>query len=98
MIVGAADRIRPDSPRAAFVIGFNEGVFPRWETSAGIFSAAERDLLKARGVDLLRTPGQTALFERYYVYFALTQASERLCVSLAAAGYGGGGARPFVRA
>lgn len=81
VIVGAADRIRPDSPRAVFVIGFNEGVFPRWETSAGIFSAAERDLLKARGVDLLRTPGQTALFERYYVYFALTQASERLCVS-----------------
>ncbi|WP_195276468.1 PD-(D/E)XK nuclease family protein [Anaerotruncus rubiinfantis] len=78
VIVGTADRIRPNGPRAAFIIGLNEGAFPLWDAPGGIFSPAERNLLKERGVDLLRTPEQYALFERYFVYFALTQASERL--------------------
>ena len=78
VIAGTADRIRPNAPRAVFVIGLNEGVFPLWSSPSGIFSAAERERLRTQGVDLLRTPEQTALFERYYVYFALTQASEAL--------------------
>ncbi len=81
VIVGTADRIRPNEPRGVFVIGLNEGEFPLWGSTGGIFSAIERDRLKEQGVDLLRTPEQSALFERYFVYFALTQSSERLWMS-----------------
>lgn len=78
VLVGTADRIRPNAPRAVFVIGLNEGEFPLWGGAGGLLSMNERELLRAQGVDLLRTAEQQALFEKYYVYFALTQASERL--------------------
>ncbi len=78
VIVGTADRIRPNEPKAVFIIGLNEGEFPRWSEPSGIFSVTERTVLCNHGIDLLRSPEQTALFEKYYVYFALTQASEKL--------------------
>lgn len=78
VVVGTADRIRPNSPRGVFVFGLNEGVFPQWGGTAGVFSQIERDQLKACGVDLLRTAEQSAMFERYFVYFAMTQGSQRL--------------------
>ena len=55
----------------------NEGVFPLWSSPSGIFSAAERERLRTQGVDLLRTPEQTALFERYYVCLLYTSFWDR---------------------
>ena len=81
VLVGTADRIRPHAPRAVFVIGLNEGEFPLWNTAGGILTMSEREELRAKEIDLLRTPEQQSLFEKYYVYFALTQASERLYLS-----------------
>ncbi len=94
VIVGSADRIRPNQPRAVFVIGMNEGEFPLWSSSGGIFSASERGLLKEQGIDLLRIPEQQALFEKYYVYFALTQASERLWLTYPQKNTAGAGLAP----
>lgn len=94
VIVGQADRVRPDAPKAVFVIGANEGVFPRWSAPAGVFSAAERDRLRAEGIDLLQTPENTLLFERYFLYFALTRASHRLWVTWPARDAAGEGLSP----
>ncbi|MEM1483915.1 PD-(D/E)XK nuclease family protein [Oscillospiraceae bacterium PP1C4] len=94
VIVGTADRIRPSEPKAVFVTGLNEGEFPLWSISTGIFSAAERDRLGAQGVDLLRTPEQYALFEKYFVYFALTQASQRLWLTYPQKDTAGNGLAP----
>lgn len=94
VIVGSADRIRPNQPRAVFVIGLNEGEFPLWSSAGGIFSASERGLLKEQGIDLLRIPEQQALFEKYYVYFALTQASERLWLTYPQKNTAGSGLAP----
>lgn len=81
VIVGEADRIRPNEPKAVFVIGANEGIFPRWSVPAGIFSASERDKLRNQGIDLLQTPENSVLFEQYFLYFALTRASQKLWVT-----------------
>ena len=94
VIVGSADRIRPNQPRAVFVIGLNEGEFPLWASAGGIFSASERGLLKEQGIDLLRIPEQQALFEKYYVYFALTQASEQLWLTYPQKNTAGAGLAP----
>lgn len=84
VLVGGADRIRPQEPRAVFVIGLNEGRFPAWHGGGGLFSDGERAHLREAGVDLLHTAEQQALLENYYVYYALTRASERIGLSWAA--------------
>lgn len=94
VIVGTADRIRPNAPKAVFVIGLNEGEFPRWSAPSGIFSASERNVLSDHGIDLLRTPERAALFEKYYVYFALTQASEKLWLTCPLKDTAGNGLTP----
>lgn len=94
VIVGTADKIRPKAPKAVFVIGLNEGEFPRWSNPTSIFSASERVELCNQGVDLLRTPERTALFEKYYLYFALTQASDRLWLTCPLKDTAGNGLTP----
>lgn len=91
VLVGGADRIRPNEPRAVFVIGLNEGRFPAWHGGGGLLSDTERERLREAGVDLLHTAEQQALLESYYVYYAFTRASERLYISYPArdtAGHG----------
>lgn len=78
VIVGTADRIRPNEPKAVFVLGLNEGEFPRWSSASGLLSSVEREELRKQGVELLNTPEQTALYEKYYVYFALSAPSDKL--------------------
>ncbi len=94
VIVGTADRIRPNAPKAVFVIGLNEGEFPRWSVPSGIFSASERNLLGKHGIDLLQTPERTALFEQYFAYFAITQASEKLWLTCPLKDTAGNGLTP----
>lgn len=94
VLVGTADRIRPNAPRAVFVIGLNEGVFPRWAGSGGLLSNQERESLKEDGVDLLHTANRQAQLEAYYVYFAVTQPSEKLFLSFPRQDVAGHGLAP----
>lgn len=81
VLVGGADRIRPNEPKAVFVIGLNEGRFPAWYGNNGLLSEGERERLREVGVDLLHTAEKQALLESYYVYYALTRASHALYLS-----------------
>ena len=54
--VGGADRSRPAAPRAVFLIGAEEGEFPRTPVSAGVFSDAAAD--DPHGPASIRFPGK----------------------------------------
>ena len=84
--VGSADRIRYSAPRAVFVLGANEGVFPAYPMGEGILSEEERDRLKERGIDLAEDVLTQCVVERYYAYLALSAPSERLIVTYHTAG------------
>ncbi len=81
VLVGGADRIRPEKLRAVFVVGANEGVFPAPCTDSGVFSEPERRELRDAGLELSAGGLEQAALEKYFAYFALTLPSERLCVS-----------------
>ncbi|MCL2035155.1 MAG: PD-(D/E)XK nuclease family protein [Oscillospiraceae bacterium] len=81
VLIGGADRIRPGKIRAAFVIGANEDVFPAAVTASGVFSDKERGELITAGLEVSPPVIQRAALEKYFVYFALTLASDRLFVS-----------------
>ena len=79
--IASADRSLVSGKKAVFVIGANEGEFPRTPVEAGVFTDAERCALKAMSLPLSDSIGELFSTERYYAYSALTAASDRLYIS-----------------
>lgn len=83
--VGDAGRVRPDGPRAVFVIGANEGIFPAQPSGTGLLSDREREAMAEFGLELSGSSHSRSLEETYFAYTALTCASEKVFVSWPAA-------------
>ncbi|MBO5797988.1 MAG: PD-(D/E)XK nuclease family protein, partial [Clostridia bacterium] len=79
--VGSAERMRFSAPRFVWVLGANEGVFPAYPATGGLFSDRERRQLAAAGVELSETGDREAVEERLFAYLALAAPSERLYIS-----------------
>ncbi|MBQ4333400.1 MAG: PD-(D/E)XK nuclease family protein [Clostridia bacterium] len=79
--VGSADRIRYHAPRAVFVLGANEGVFPAYPIGEGVLTEEERRRLKAMGLTLAGDVLTQCVEERYYAYLALSAPRETLYVT-----------------
>lgn len=92
--VGSADRIRYGAPRAVFVLGANEGVFPAYPMGDGILSEEERRLLQKMGITLAGDVLTQCVEERYYAYLALSAPSEALTITYHTSG--DNGASPLV--
>jgi len=79
--VGSADRIRTGDIKAVFVIGVNDGEFPAIHEGGGIFTASDRQALALCGLDISEKQEDRPLFERMFLYHAMTCASEMVSVS-----------------
>lgn len=79
--VGAVDRVRLGSPRAVFILGANEGVFPAYPPSDGLFTDRERQELIALGLPMAEPADGQAMEERFFAYTALSAPSEELHIS-----------------
>lgn len=79
--LGSADRIRCNNPKAVFVVGANEGEFPKSIVSSGIFSASDRASLIENDFKLYSYGEALTAQEKYFAYMALSAASEKLFVS-----------------
>lgn len=87
---GTADRIRPDDKKIVFIIGANEGEFPRFPESAGIFSDDERCKLLSLGLNLYDSLEGLSLNERFLSYKAVTLPKEKLFVLFTCSTLSGG--------
>lgn len=81
VIVTTADRMRLDNPKVCFVLGVNEGKFPKLLGASGLLSHADRDLLVQNGVEMPGSFENRSLLEQMFFYRALTAASQALYVS-----------------
>lgn len=79
--VACADRSLVNDKKIVFVIGANEGEFPRTPVEAGVFTDTERLVLKSMSLPLSDSVSELFSTERYYAYTALTAASDRLYIS-----------------
>ncbi len=79
--VGSADRIRYHRPRAVFMLGMNEGVFPAYPDDAGLLTADDRQKLEECGITLSSDLLTQSIEERYYAYMAVAAPSERLILT-----------------
>ncbi len=81
VVFGGADRIRYTEPKTVFVLGANEGVFPAYPPAGGIITDHERQLLTAAGLPIANNPDSRSVEERFFVYAALSAASQRLIIT-----------------
>ncbi|MBQ3150157.1 MAG: exodeoxyribonuclease V subunit gamma [Clostridia bacterium] len=83
--VGSIDRTVTTSPRVVFVMGANEGEFPKKTENTGMLNDADRKYLKELGIELYDFGESKSLEERFLVYKTLSSARERLFVSYSGA-------------
>ncbi len=85
VLVTSIERSRHPDVRHAWLLAFNEGVFPRPPADDEVLSRADREQAVAAGIDAL-TPRQEDVFgERLLAYIAMTRPSQSLTISYARA-------------
>lgn len=77
---GSADRIRPSRPKIAFILGANQGVFPRVNNKSGVFTSYERRVLSEYGVEIGNDLIADAVDEEFLVYTNLCCPSDKLYI------------------
>lgn len=87
--LGNANRIKTLNPRAVFVVGLNEGEFPKTQTNSGAFTDFERKELSKLGTNLLDDGEYKLSEERFYAYCALCSAREKVFASYSKMSIGG---------
>lgn len=80
---GSADRIRPYRPKYVFIMGANQGIFPRTSLATGIFSNKEREILNKNDISVPDKAIDGAIDEDYLVYSNLCSPSHKLFISYA---------------
>ncbi|MBN1844618.1 MAG: exodeoxyribonuclease V subunit gamma, partial [Sedimentisphaerales bacterium] len=81
VLIGTIERSRHPAVRAVFLLGLNEGVFPRNPSEDSLLSDPQRELLEESGFTLADSGTRKLLHESYLGYIALTRPSEFLWLS-----------------
>ena len=92
--IGDADRIRLENPKIVFLIGAEEGEFPRSPVVSGVFSDAERKDLISMGLPMYDSLEDLVVEERFLAYRSMTSASKRLYVTWSSSDSKGTGKTP----
>ncbi len=79
--IGEAGKFRTENPKAVFVIGAVENVFPAVVSSSGMFTDSEREELINAALPLYDTLYAASLKEKHTAYAALSAPTEKLFVS-----------------
>lgn len=93
-IFGTADRIRPSRPKYAFIMGANQGFFPRNPSPSGLFGNSERAKLIDLGLDIPDKTLAAAMDESFLVYSNVCCPTHKLFISYNSVSAEGGAAEP----
>ncbi len=81
VVIGDTERTRLKDIRVLFCIGVNEGMIPKPQSAAGIFSENDRDFLESRSLPMAPSPRVNLYIQRFYLYLNLTKPSHLLYLS-----------------
>ncbi|GGE50209.1 ATP-dependent helicase/deoxyribonuclease subunit B [Pullulanibacillus camelliae] len=80
VLIGAIERTRTDGIKVTFILGVNEGILPAKPSEDSILSDEEREWLNGHEVELAPSGRDLLLNEEFYIYRAMTSASQRLYI------------------
>ena len=78
---GSAERIRTDCPKAVFILGVNDKVFPYLPSGGGVFTDREREILLEQGLELSQPVKEQIKEERFIAYKIMTAPTHFLILS-----------------
>ena len=81
VIVSEPGRIRNENVKVFFMIGANEGEFPRSAVSSPLFNRREKEILKRENCDFIKTAEDVYLEELFTVYKTLMLPTEKLFIT-----------------
>ncbi|MBQ4131107.1 MAG: PD-(D/E)XK nuclease family protein [Clostridia bacterium] len=81
VIFGQADRVRLSNPKVVFILGANQGIFPKFADNNGIFAIKERKALIDLGLEIADNEIFTSIDEKFLVYSNLSAPTDRLYIS-----------------
>jgi ATP-dependent helicase/nuclease subunit B len=81
VLIGSLERSRNPEVDVLFLLGANEGILPAKPSTEGVFDGIERERLEHSGLTLA-PKGKAQLFEeQFFIYTALTRATEKFYIS-----------------
>ncbi len=79
--IGDITRTRLEDIKILFVIGVNDGIIPKKNTSAQIISDREKERLSQFDFNLAPTEKMNSFIEQFYLYINMTKPSDKLYLS-----------------
>lgn len=94
--VGNVDRIKNENISHIFLVGVNDGAFPKNVMEDPVLNDNDRQLLLEGGIEISRDSRAALYEEQFVVYETLLRASKSLHISYAAGDLEGGALRPSI--
>lgn len=94
VVIGDVNRSRSRKTKVIFIIGLNDGVFPSTNREEGFINDEDREILKAKGIELAKTTKDNIYEENFNIYKAFTTAEEELFLSYASSSSDGSALKP----
>lgn len=94
VILGDVARVKNDNIRGLYILGVNDGIFPKTISEEGLVTDHDIEKLKAKGLTLLVDSKIRSVYEQFLVYTAFSIPSEFLSISYPGADLDGKSQRP----
>ena len=92
--MGDIDRTRSHQIKALFVLGMNDGIFPKANRQEGYLNDSDRMILAENGIELAKTSIDSIYESQFNLYRTLTIPEEKLFLSYCSADKDGKSIRP----
>lgn len=96
VIFGDTERTRSNKLKVVFVIGINDGTFPKVNKMEGYLNDTDRDVLFEAGIELAKNSKDSLYEEQFNIYRTLTTPEEKLFLSYSSSDKEGGSIRPSI--
>lgn len=96
LLVSSIERLRSHQIKALYIIGVNDGVFPKVLASEGLLTDIDRENLKSSGVEVAKDTKSKAFEDQFLTYITMTTMSHYLRVSYPISDYEGKSLRPSI--
>lgn len=94
VLIGDIERVKSHEVSAVFIVGVNDGVFPKASAEEGILNDRDREYLKNLGIEMAADTKEQAFEEQYLIYRSLSIAGKNLKISYPIANFEGKSLRP----
>ncbi|MDF2881507.1 MAG: ATP-dependent helicase [Clostridiaceae bacterium] len=96
ILVSSVYRLKSHEIKALFLLGVNDGIFPKGKNEEGILNDSDRIMLRESGMELGNNTKEDAFEENFQVYSILTSVSDYVRLSYSISDIEGKSMRPSI--